>query len=70
MLPTLLAAAAAAAAAAAFGCCRHITPLLQLVKPLNLDAAVYIPPLLTALQQSSLQSLTFEVLQRAAAAAV
>ncbi|CDJ59243.1 hypothetical protein, conserved [Eimeria maxima] len=39
---------------------QHLSPLLRLVTALCLEPAVYIPPLLTALQQFAVQSLRFE----------
>lgn len=57
LLPSVQAAALAVVAAAR----RHLSPLLRLVTALCLEPAVYIPPLLTALQQFAVQSLRFEV---------
>ncbi|OEH78707.1 hypothetical protein cyc_03073 [Cyclospora cayetanensis] len=39
---------------------QHISPLLRLIKILGMDSGVYVHPLLSALQRSSLQSLHFE----------
>ena len=41
--------------------CRHVSPLLRLVRVLGLEPSVYIPPLLSSLQHSSLRSLQWHV---------